>query len=217
MIRAVVFDLDGLIFNTEDVFELATERFLGPLGFQYHQEVRRQMMGQQADVSIKILKEYYGLSPSTEEIRSKIEREFRAVLPDVLALMPGFDTLISKIVTEGIPAAICTSSSTEYAKSLLAEFGYLDAFSFVLGGESVERGKPAPDCYLMACRMLGLPVTDVMVLEDSENGCRAAIDAGTFAVAVPSRHTVGHEYAGAAVVANTLQDPAIYEALGISK
>ncbi|MCH2370759.1 MAG: HAD family phosphatase [Pirellulales bacterium] len=213
MINAVVFDLDGLIFNTEEVFIRATSEFLQPLGFNYDDQVRRRMMGQQAHVSIQILKDHYGLTHSVTEIRSAIESNFIAVLPEILAVMPGFEELRIHLINNHIPMAVCTSSTSEYAKKLLEEFGYLEEFQFVLGAEEVENGKPAPDCYQLACRRLDLLPEQVMVLEDSENGCRAAVDAGTFAVAVPGSHNQGHNYSGASLVAKTLSDPRIRMAL----
>ena len=215
MLKAVIFDLDGLIFNTEDVFIKATTEFLKPFGFQYEDQVRRRMMGQQAHVSTQILKDHYSLSLSVEEIRAQIDRIFMEVLPSILEVMPGFDELIEAINESGKPAAVCTSSTSGYANSLLTQYGYLDSFAFILGGEEVRNGKPAPDCYVMACARLGLAPQEVMVLEDSENGCRAAVDAGAFAVAVPGRHNDGHKYAGAKMVADTLADSAIREALKI--
>ncbi|MBA62970.1 MAG: hypothetical protein CMJ76_11450 [Planctomycetaceae bacterium] len=217
MLKAVVFDLDGLIFNTEDVFIYAIERLLAPFGFQYEEGVRRQMMGQQAHVSIGILKDHYRLKGSNEEIRQQVEKEFLSALPDILQLMPGFDGLIKSIKCNGILTAVCTSSTADYAEKLLNKFGYLDSFAFIIGSEHVENGKPMPDCYLMACEQLQLLPEEVMVLEDSENGCRAAIDANTFAVAVPGRHNEGHTYHGAALIADTLGDPEILKALNISE
>ena len=215
MLKAIIFDLDGLIFNTEDVFIKATTEFLKPFGFQYEDEVRRRMMGQQAHISTQILKDHYSLSLSVAEIRAQIDGIFMEVLPTILEVMPGFDELIKSIHDSGKPAAVCTSSTSDYATSLLAQHGYLESFAFILGGEEVPNGKPAPDCYVMACERLELPPQEVMVLEDSENGCRAAVDAGTFAVAVPGSHNEGHNYAGAKLIADTLADSSIREALQI--
>ena len=215
MLKAVIFDLDGLIFNTEDVFIKATTEFLKPYGFQYEDRVRRRMMGQQAHVSTQILKEHYSLSLSVEEIRAQIDCIFMEVLPSILEVMPGFHGLIEAINESGKPAAVCTSSTSDYATSLLAQYGRLESFAFILGGEEVPKGKPAPDCYVMACERLEMAPEEVMVLEDSENGCRAAVDAGTFAVAVPGTHNDGHSYAGARFIADTLADRSIRDALEI--
>lgn len=211
MIKAAVFDLDGLIFNTEDVFIEATNRFLTPFGYDYQPEVQRLMMGQQAAVATAILKEYYSLDRSVDEIRHGIEEHFIQVLPEILSLMPGFPELIVFIKEERIPAAVCTSSTSDYAADLLRQFEYLDYFEFVLGGELVENGKPAPDCYHMACNKMGFSPAEVVVFEDSENGCRAAVEAGTVAIAVPGVHNAGHTYSGAALIADTLKDQRIYD------
>jgi len=216
MLKAVIFDLDGLIFNTEDVFIKATTEFLKPFGFRYEEQVRRRMMGQQAHVSTEILKNHYRLSLSVEQIREEIDHIFMKVLPTILDVMPGFQDLIRAINQAGIPAAVCTSSTSDYATSLLGQYGYLDSFEFILGGEEVPNGKPAPDCYVMACQRLGVASQDAMVLEDSENGCRAAVDANTFAVAVPGKHNDGHDYKGAEIIANSLADTAIRVALKIN-
>lgn len=213
MINAAVFDLDGLIFNTEDVFIEATSRFLRPFGYDYQPEVQRRMMGQQAAVSTAILKEYYSLDESVDEIRHQIEEYFNQVLPKILGLMPGFPELIAFITEERIPSAVCTSSTSDYAAELLRRFEFLDCFEFILGGELVENGKPAPDCYHMACNRIGFSPDEVVVFEDSENGCRAAVDAGTIAIAVPGVHNAGHTYSGAALIADTLKDQRIYELL----
>ena len=215
MLEAVIFDLDGLIFNTEDVFIAATSEFLEPMGFLYEDQVRRRMMGQQAQVSTAILKSHYQLSLSVDQIRNEIDRIFLRVLPTILDVMPGFDHLIQDINDAKIPAAVCTSSTSDYARSLLEQFGFLQSFQFILGGEEVPNGKPAPDCYVMACQRLGLAPRKVMVLEDSENGLKAAVDAGAFAVAVPGSHNDGHEYQGASLIADTLTDASIREALKI--
>jgi len=215
MLKAIIFDLDGLIFNTEDVFIKATTEFLKPFGFHYEDQVRRRMMGQQANVSTQILKDHYSLSLNVEEIRTQIDCIFMEVLPSILEVMHGFDELIKAINRSGKPAAVCTSSTSDYATSLLEQYGYLESFAFILGGEEVPNGKPAPDCYVMACERLELSPHEVMVLEDSENGCRAAVDAGTFAVAVSATHNDGHNYAGAKLVADTLADSSIREALKI--
>ena len=81
MIKAVVFDLDGLIFNTEDVYIRATTEYLKPRGMVFEEDVRKEMMGQQSHVSTAILKEYYGLEETVEEIRSQISYQFMKVLP----------------------------------------------------------------------------------------------------------------------------------------
>ncbi len=86
-------------------------------------------------------------------------------------------------------------------------------FRFVLTSEDISRGKPDPEVYLLACQQLELSPNQIMVLEDSANGCRAAVAAGAFTVAVPNRHTAKHDFSGARFIAETLADPRIRAAL----
>ena len=83
----------------------------------------------------------------------------------------------------------------------------------MLTSEDIRRGKPDPEIYQMAAGNSAITPTEMMVLEDSANGCRAAVAAGAFAVAVPNRHTWNHNFAGTQFVAETLADPRILEAL----
>ena len=214
-LHAVVFDLDGLVFNTEDVFIEATNRFLAPLGKTYTEELRARMMGQPSGVSTSILRESLGLTKSVSEIRSEIDKHFRMVMDQIIAYMPGFETLILRLTSELIPCGICTSSSKLYATDLLSRFGILNNFQTIVGGDDVLHGKPAPDAYLLIAERLGLSPSNMMVLEDSANGCRAAFASGAFTVAVPGRHTLGQTYESVDLTANTLGDPRILQALGL--
>ena len=97
---------------------------------------------------------------------------------------------------------------------MLGKFQLQPRFQFILTGEDVTHGKPEPEIYLKAAANFKIAPAEMMVLEDSQNGCRAAVAAGTFAVAVPGGHSRTHNFAGAAFDADTLRDPRIYAALG---
>ena len=211
----VVFDLDGLIFNTEEIFLEATNQLLAPLGKKQTPEVVAQIMGQPSDVSTQILKDYHSLTNSVSEIRSELDRYFDLVLDSILAFMPGFEELLQRLMQENIPRAICTSSSADYATNLIDRFGYLNEFALIFGGDQIENGKPAPDAYLKVAELLEIEPTTMLVLEDSENGCLAAMAAGAFTVAVPVAHNMGQSYNNVDLIADTLADARILSALGL--
>ena len=211
----VIFDLDGLIFNTEEIFLEATNQLLAPLGKKQTPEVVGQIMGQPSDVSTQILKDYHSLTGSVTEIRAELDNHFALVLDSILAFMPGFEELLHCLIQENIPRAICTSSSADYATNLIDRFGYLNEFELIFGGDQIENGKPAPDAYLKVAEMLNISPTTMLVLEDSENGCRAAMAAGAFTVAVPAPHNMGQSYDNVDLIADTLADPRILAALGL--
>ena len=207
--RAVIFDLDGLLFNTEDVFLASGTTYLARRGFEFELEVRNQMMGRPAPVSLKILKEYFGIPDSVEEIRYEIEDLFSGYLEEILAPMPGALELLDRLDEISIPFAVATSSSREYAKELLQRFELHERFVFLLGGNDVAKGKPNPEIYLTAAEKLGMNPAEILVFEDSGNGCAAAVAAGTNVIAVPNLHNIGQTYEGALLVADTLLDPQV--------
>jgi beta-phosphoglucomutase-like phosphatase (HAD superfamily) len=109
--------------------------------------------------------------------------------------------------------AVATSVTREYADFVLTQLDVKRHFQFVLTAEDIRQGKPDPEVYLLAAERLQLEPRQMMVLEDSANGCRAAVAAGAFTVAVPNRHTCRHDFAGVQFVADTLADPRIGRSL----
>lgn len=211
-IRAVVFDLDGVLANTEDLYEIACETLLGRRGKTYDQPLREQMMGRPAADAIKILTETHGFTEPESVFMSECMELMQELLSTRLAPMPGVCELLDRIEAAGMPAAVATSAIREYEAFVLTGLGIRDRFQFVLTAEDIHRGKPDPEIYLLASKRLEIPPRQMMVIEDSANGCKAAIGAGAFTVAVPNRHTVMHDFSGAEFVANTLEDPRIVSA-----
>ena len=156
------------------------------------------------------------LDSSVDELAQETDEIFATLLDERLALMPGLAGLLTDLERAGIPKAIATSSGIKFVHNVLARFQLLPRFQFVLTSEDVHRGKPHPEVYLLAASRFGLRPEEVLVLEDSQNGCRAAVAAGTIAVAVPAGHCRRHDFRGAALVADSLTDPRLHELLGLS-
>jgi HAD superfamily hydrolase (TIGR01509 family) len=127
--------------------------------------------------------------------------------------MPGVEALLSDLQRAQVPIAVATSGTGEYAHAVLSQLNLQHRFRFILTADDIRRGKPDPEVYLLAAERLALAPPQMMVLEDSANGCRAAVAAGAFTVAVPNRHTRDHEFVGARFIADTLGDPRIRQAL----
>ena len=119
--------------------------------------------------------------------------------------------------TAGIPKAIATSSGRRLTEACLAPFQLAPRFRFILTSEDITRGKPDPEIYLLAARRFGVPPAEMLVLEDSQNGCRAAAAAGAFTVAVPGEHSRRQDFSVANLVIESLADRRLYEVLGISR
>lgn len=214
-LRAVTFDLDGLMFNTEEMYQEVDREILSRRGKPPSTELLDQMMGRQAKVALQLMIDWHQLPDSVEELLAESREIMMRLLPTRLAPMPGMIELLTALEAAGIPRGIATSSSREFTASILLRYEWEQRFSFALTGESIEHSKPAPDVYLLAAEKHGVRPEEMMVLEDSQIGCQAGVAAGAYTVAVPSGRSRAHDFAGVQLVAESLQDPRIYGALGL--
>jgi HAD superfamily hydrolase (TIGR01509 family) len=213
--RAVVFDLDGLMFNTEHLYRLVGGEVLRRRGKEYDEALFKAMMGRPAKVALQIMIDWHGLDATVAQLEQENDEIFPPILDAQLAPMPGLAELLGALEAANIPKAIATSSRKAFVANLLGRHGWLDRFAFWLTAEDVTNGKPDPEIYLNAAKRLELSPASVLVLEDSQTGCRAAVDSGAFAVAVPGDHSRDHQFPGAKFIAEGLADPRIRAALGI--
>lgn len=212
---AVVFDFDGLIVNSEDVYHQADTELLRRRGKVYEPTLRERMMGRPTEESLRVMIEHHALDDTPEALEIERSALRDALLAAHLEPMPGLLPLLDALDSAAIPTAIATSGKRSYVQYVLDRLDLPTRFGLVLTADDVRRGKPHPDIYLLAAARLGVSAPRTMVLEDSANGCRAAVAAGAFTVAVPNRHTLGHAFEGVRFVADTLADPRIRQALGL--
>jgi HAD superfamily hydrolase (TIGR01509 family) len=216
-LRAVVFDLDGLMFNTEQLYYHVGSEMLRRRGKVLTQDLINQMIGRPSRVALQTMIDWHQLDDTVETLLRDNDAIFDELLPTRLAPMPGLLPLLQSLDRAEIPKAIGTSSRRVFVDKVLRPFALGPRFQFLLTSESVQRGKPAPDIYLLAADRFGIRPSEMMVLEDSEIGCSAAVAAGTFAVAVPGDHSAAHCFDGAQFVADSLADTRIYESLGLTR
>jgi len=214
-LRAVVFDLDGLMFNTEDLYQHVGTEILARRDKLATDELFAQMMGRQSDVALQVMIDWHHLDDTVEQLTAESADIMAGLLPQRLAPMPGLLPLLDALEAAGIPMAIATSSDQAFLKLVLGQFQLAPRFSFLLAAESVVCCKPAPDVYLLAAQKHGLPPAEIMVLEDSQIGCQAATAAGAYTVAVPEGRSESHCFQGVQFIAHTLGDARIQAALGL--
>ncbi|MFO0899248.1 MAG: HAD family phosphatase [Pirellulales bacterium] len=214
-LKAVVFDLDGLMFNTEELYQWVGAELLGRRGKQFDAPLLEAIMGRPPAISLQIMIDRHGLADTVAELAAESEQIFGPVLDERLDLMPGLADLLAALEAAGIPKAIATSSGPRFVTNVLGRFDLRPRFEFVLTCDDVTDGKPHPEIYLAAAERFGIAPREMLVLEDSQNGCRAAVAAGAFAVAVPGGHSHAHDFTGAQFVANTLADARIRGVLGL--
>jgi HAD superfamily hydrolase (TIGR01509 family) len=212
-LRAVVFDLDGILANTEDLYEAACAAVLGRRGKTYDPPLREQMMGRPVTDALRIMIDAHSLTDPIDALLVECREVLHGLMATSLAPMPGTVELIENLQAAEIPIAVATSALREYADFVLSRLDLKRRFQFILTCEDIQHGKPNPEIYLLAAKWLDLAPEQMMVLEDSANGCRAAVAAGAFTVAVPNRHTSQHDFTGVKFIADTLADPRILAAV----
>jgi HAD superfamily hydrolase (TIGR01509 family) len=213
--RAVVFDMDGLMFNTEDVYSVVGNELLRRRGHTFTAELKDAMMGLQPQPSFETMIRHFGLGDTWQQLAAESNHLFKSLLKDRLAPMPGLLELLDALEGAKIPKAIATSSCHELVDACLEPLAMHERFQFILAAEDITRGKPHPEIYLTAAQRFGVPPAAMTVLEDSQNGCMAAASAGAFAVAVPGQHSRQQDFSMASLVIDSLSDPRLYETLGI--
>jgi HAD superfamily hydrolase (TIGR01509 family) len=211
--RAVVFDLDGLMFNTEELYQEVGSELLRRRGYEFTQELLDKMMGRPSNVALQIMIDTHTLKATVEELVAETDEIFPELLRARLAPMPGLVDLLAFLERRQIPKGIATSSRRSFVDSVLGKFDFQPRFSPILTSEDIVHGKPHPEIYLKAAERLGISPGEMLVLEDSQNGCRAAAAAGAITVAVPGEHSRRHDFSGAALVADSLADRRIFELL----
>ncbi len=214
-LTAVVFDMDGTIFNTETLYPQVSTEILRRRGLLLTQDLTDAMMGRPAPDAFRVMIDWHDLADTIEVLASESEEIFAEILEQSLGLMPGFTELFKTLVEANYPLAVCTSASRSTALDLLGRFHLTDNLQFVIGGDEVSRGKPHPEIYLEAAERLRRDPAEIVVFEDSQTGCQSAVAAGAHVIAVPGDHSRRHQFAGAQLVAETLADPRIYHALDL--
>lgn len=191
LVRAVIFDLDGLLVDSEPVQIAAWEDFLAEYGHSLDPALLGQMFGLRLLDSARLVRDRLGLPLTVEEVMERRDALFFAALPGRLHPMPGARELVAALRARGVPLALATSGHRRYADVALAELGIEGAFDVEVTGEEVAAGKPAPDIYLAAAARLQLPPERCLALEDAPNGVAAAQAAGMHCLAVPNPMTAG--------------------------
>jgi HAD superfamily hydrolase (TIGR01509 family) len=185
--HAVVFDLDGLLLDTEQVWDEVREALVREQGGRWHDRAQADMMGMSSTEWSRYLHEELGLSEPPEELNrlvvERMEERYRRRLPVVDGAVAAVRRLADRW-----PLGLASSSNRQLIDLALDLMGVTDHFRATVSSEEVARGKPAPDVYLEAARRLGVRPQDTAAVEDSASGIRSANAAGMAVIAVPNAH-----------------------------
>jgi HAD superfamily hydrolase (TIGR01509 family) len=187
-IEAVVFDMDGVLVDTEHLWDEVREALTEEWGGRYTPEAQEAMMGMSSPEWSRYLHEVVGLREPPEVINAEVVRRMLERYEMDLPVVPGAVEAVRRLAAAGYRLAVASSSNRELIDAVLRRLELTELFQATVSSEEVARGKPAPDVYLETARRLGVEPARCAAIEDSASGIRAAHSAGMRVIAYPNRH-----------------------------
>lgn len=207
MIKAVIFDLDGLMVDSEPVHFKAYEHVLRELGkIVPESDYAERYVGiSDGDAAQDIVKRYH-LSIRAEELLARKSAAFAKLLPGHVVPKEGLFDLLKNLRIHGYKTAVASGAMLSDIEKIIAALRLQNSFDALCSAEHVAHGKPAPDVFLLAAQKLGVQPAESLVLEDAPVGAQAAHAAGMKCYAIPSRETKGRSFTGATQVLSSLSE-----------
>jgi HAD superfamily hydrolase (TIGR01509 family) len=187
VIAAVVFDLDGVLVDSEQVWDGVREELARERGGRWHAGAQRDMMGMSSPEWSRYMHDRIGLAEPPDEINRLVVARMLDRYAAGPPWIPGALEAVRRLAA-GFPLGLASSSNRELIDAVLAAGGVAPLFRATVSSEEVARGKPAPDVYLEVARLLALAPTACVAVEDSHNGIRSAKAAGMACIAIPNPH-----------------------------
>lgn len=187
MIEGVIFDLDGVLLDSEQVWDEAREQLAKERGGRWHENAQRDMMGMSSLEWSRYMHDVIVLPEPPEEISAEVVERLAKLYREQLPVVPGAREAVERLSARW-PVGLASSSNRELIDLALELLGVKHLFKATVSSEEVAGGKPAPDVYLEAARRLGVDPKHAAAIEDSESGIRAAKTAGMRVIAIPNPH-----------------------------
>jgi HAD superfamily hydrolase (TIGR01509 family) len=208
MIKAALFDMDGLMVNTEPLQSQAYEAVLVSHGKQpqLNAEGVVQAVGVREKDNWELIKKSHDLNQDTSALIEQRAGLYMNILKQNLVPQPGLIDLLKLLKQHHIKMAVASSSTPEHIKILLEGLQVADFFDAVVSAHTITHGKPAPDIFLLAAAQLGVDPKDCVVLEDAQSGVEAGRAAEAKVIAVPNDFTKSHDHSKADIVVRSLEE-----------
>jgi len=188
-LSAVIFDLDGVLVDSEPAQLAAWNDVLAQYGCALDEGLVRELFGLRVRDSARKIVDYFHLPCDPTALLAEREAVFFDSYVERITLMPGVAETLVELAAQGVPLGLATSGHRRYVERLLPLLTRYASFAAIVTGDDVARGKPAPDCYRIAVQQLGVSPSSTLAIEDAPLGIAAAKAAGLFCVAVPNRYT----------------------------
>jgi HAD superfamily hydrolase (TIGR01509 family) len=185
VIDSIVFDMDGVLIESEEVWDAIREAYVRERGGRYDAVVQRALMGMSSVEWSRYLHDVAGVPDEPGEINAEVVRRMLGAYRDHLPLIPGAVDAVERL-HDRFRLAVASSSNRPLIDAVLEVAGLAQYFEATVSSEEVPRGKPAPDVYLEASRRLGVPPERCAAIEDSHGGIRSAKAAGMRVIAIPN-------------------------------
>lgn len=186
---ALIFDMDGLLIDSEPVSERAITEFLGRRRLDPDPDMYALLLGKRLPDAILIIKDWYDLEGDQDDLLAELSETRIGALRRGIPVMDGAVDILEWAKNVGVPRALATSSRRSHADVALEVTGLKGYFTVEVTGDEVQHGKPAPDLFLLAASRLGVEAEGCVVFEDAPAGVAAAKAAGMQVVWVPNAHT----------------------------
>ena len=185
MIDGVIFDMDGLMFDTERIWATLWEPALATLGLSYKEGLDVAARGSAGDSMRAVLRQFYGPGCDTDAIMEALHAQAEIAFQAPPPKKPGLDEILTWLDAQHIPMAVASSSRMASIRHHLDGWGLTHYFKVIVSGEQFTSSKPDPEIFLTAAKALGTAPSETLVLEDSYNGVRAGARGGFVTVMVP--------------------------------
>ncbi len=206
MVRAVIFDMDGVMIDSEPLWEKTERILLGRRGIDYNPDYRDKIVGLNQNDSGRLLKNTFNLPETVEELLEERSEILLSLYEKELELTPRLLPLLRELKQNGFLLALASSSPYKIIKFVLNKFSLDRFFRVVVSGDFVQLGKPNPDIYLHTAKELGVAPAKCVVIEDSINGLRSAKAAGMLCIAVPDKRLNQSEFHIADLIVDSLEE-----------
>jgi HAD superfamily hydrolase (TIGR01509 family) len=187
VVKAVVFDMDGVLVDTERDWDAARREVADALGGEWRPEATRDMMGMSAPEWSRYMHDRLGVQADPEEINRRVVAAVLERVSSAPPMLPGAKAAVETLAAHW-PLGVASSANRPVIETVLEAAGLAPFFQAIVSSEEVPRGKPAPDVYLAAAGALGVDPHDAAAIEDSSSGIRSAASAGMLVVALPNAH-----------------------------